>query len=98
MKTIVKIVKRLFLGIGTLVGLFVLYLFVIAILPGFSAPPQPFERAAQPVHTDAESSVEKEEVSFTVGGTPISAWLYLPEDLSVPAPAVVMGAGMASTT
>jgi pimeloyl-ACP methyl ester carboxylesterase len=97
MNTMIKIVKKILLGLGMLIGLFVLYLFVLAIIPGFSAPPQPLQRPVQPIHTDAKLSVAKKEISFTVEGTLISAWLYLPKDLSAPVPAVVMAAGAAGT-
>jgi cephalosporin-C deacetylase-like acetyl esterase len=39
----------------------------------------------------------KKEVSFDVKGTPISAWLYLPDNVSTPVPAIVMGNGAAGT-
>jgi pimeloyl-ACP methyl ester carboxylesterase len=39
----------------------------------------------------------RKDVSFEVKGTSVSAWLYLPEDLSVPVPCIVMGHGFGGT-
>lgn len=95
MKTIMKIAKRILVGIGILIGVFALYLFVLAIIPGFSAPQQLMERpTGQP---ETGPSALKKDVSFDVKGTPISAWLYLPDDISAPVPVVVMGNGAAGT-
>jgi uncharacterized protein len=96
MKTILKIVKKLFLGIGILVGLFVLYLFVIAIIPGFSAPKQTMERPAHPI-PQPDMGASKKEVSFDVEGTLVSAWLYLPDNAPAPVPAIVLAVGGAGT-
>jgi uncharacterized protein len=96
MKTIVKIVKRIFLGIGLLIGIFFLYLFVLAVIPNISTPQQPLDRVTPPV-SDTAPVAGKKEVSFDVEGTSISAWLYLPDDVSTPVPAIVMGNGAAGT-
>jgi pimeloyl-ACP methyl ester carboxylesterase len=46
---------------------------------------------------DAPPSPPKKEVSFEVKGTRVSAWLYLPQDISKPVPCIVMGHGFGGT-
>lgn len=66
--------------VGVIVGVFVLYLLVVAVVPGLSVPEQNVIKAEQP---PGEGSVRpsgpRKEVGFDVKGTPVSAWLYLPE-------------------
>lgn len=84
--------------IGILVGIFVLYLLIVALIPGISVPRQPLEKAQQPTgDADAKPTRSRKEVSFKVKGTLLSAWLYLPENLSAPVPCIVMGHGLGGT-
>jgi fermentation-respiration switch protein FrsA (DUF1100 family) len=45
----------------------------------------------------AKPSQSRKDVSFKVKGTSISAWLYVPEDLSTPVPCIIMGHGFGGT-
>jgi fermentation-respiration switch protein FrsA (DUF1100 family) len=84
--------------IGTLIGLFVLELAIVAFVLRFSVPKQPLEKAKQmPKEVDAKPSGLRKEVSFKVKGISLSAWLYLPEDLSAPVPCIIMGHGLGGT-
>jgi fermentation-respiration switch protein FrsA (DUF1100 family) len=84
--------------IGALIGLFVLELAIVAFVPGFSVPKQPLEKAKQPPkEVEAKPSRPRKEVSFKVKGTSLSAWLYLPENLSSPVPCIIMGHGLGGT-
>jgi len=84
--------------IGTLIGLFVLELAIVSFVLRFSVPKQPLERAKQmPKEADAKPSWSRKDVSFKVKGTSLSAWLYLPENLSVPVPCIIMGHGLGGT-
>ena len=84
--------------IGALIGLFVLELAIVAFVLRFSVPKQPLERAEKmPKEVDAEPARSRKEVSFKVKGTSLSAWLYLPENLSAPVPCIIMGHGLGGT-
>jgi len=84
--------------IGIIIGIIVLYLLIVTFSPGFSVPEQRLGKAKQltnEVHTKPSQS--RKDVSFKVKGTSISAWLYVPEDLSAPVPCVIMGHGFGGT-
>ena len=84
--------------LGTLIGLFILELAIVAFIPGFSVPEQPLEKRKQPVReSEAGRRPSRKNVSFTVKGTSISAWLYLPEDPSAPVPCIIMAHGLGGT-
>jgi pimeloyl-ACP methyl ester carboxylesterase len=84
--------------LGIIVGLFALYLLVVAVAPGISVPKQPLEktgRPGRPLHMKPPPS--RKDVRFEVGGVSIAAWLYLPESVTPPAPCIVMGHGFGGT-
>jgi fermentation-respiration switch protein FrsA (DUF1100 family) len=83
--------------IGVVVGVFAFYLLVVALLPGFSVPKQPLEAAVPSRPREAMPPGSRTDVSFQVNGTSLSAWLYLPDDLTAPVPCVVMGNGFGGT-
>jgi fermentation-respiration switch protein FrsA (DUF1100 family) len=89
-----KILKRILQGVIIVVCLFALYLLIIGIIPGFPEPRQPLKSTGVPT---AEPSIAKKDVHFKVNGTTVSAWLYIPENLSTPVPCVVMGHGFGGT-
>jgi pimeloyl-ACP methyl ester carboxylesterase len=81
-----------------MIGIFVLYLLIVALIPGFSVPKQPLEKSTR-LTSDvvAKPSRSRKDVRFTVKGSSLSAWLYLPEDLSAPVPCIVMAHGLGGT-
>jgi dienelactone hydrolase len=84
--------------IGGLIGLYIIELAIVSFLPGFSVPKQPLGQDKQP--TDEESAKppqSRRDVGFEVKGTKISAWLYLPENLSAPVPCIIMAHGFGGT-
>jgi hypothetical protein len=82
-----QIAVYILLGIGILIGLGGLYLLFVALVPGIRAPVQHLEKAKQPsVDVDVKTSRSRKDVSFNVKGTSVSAWLYLPENMSAPVP------------
>jgi len=92
------ILLHVVMGIAIVVGAFFLYLVIVATVPGFSVPAQPLETAIR--HTAgrrAERSESRKDVRFEVKGTSLSAWLYLPKDLSAPVACIVMGHGLGGT-
>jgi len=93
-----KIVKRILQGFGIFVGLIVLYLSIITFVPGFKVPEQPLDPDKPPIHeVSPKPSWTRKDVSFEVKGTLLSAWLYLPDNLSAPVPCVIMGPGFGGT-
>lgn len=87
---------------GALIGAIVLYLAVVIFAPGFAVSEQPLQRPESATEDGVASLPGKppesrRDVSFGVGGTSLSAWLYLPEDLSAPVPCIVMNHGFGGT-
>lgn len=84
--------------IGTLIGLFILELAIVAFIPGISVPKQSLEKVKQPTkEKDVKPSWSRKDVNFKVKETSLSAWLYLPENLSAPVPCIIMGHGLGAT-
>ena len=93
-----RIVKRILQGIGIIIGIIILYLSFITFVPGFNVPEQRLEKAEQLIkEVDTKPSLSRKDVSFKVKGISISAWLYLPENLSAPVPCIIMGHGFGGT-
>jgi len=93
-----EIVIMILQVIGIIIGIFVLYLLIVALAPGFSIPKQRLEKAKKSTQEiDPKKPWSRKEVSFQVKGTALSAWLYLPEDLSDPVPCIIMGNGLGGT-
>ncbi|MGB2980252.1 MAG: alpha/beta fold hydrolase, partial [Candidatus Zixiibacteriota bacterium] len=71
---------------------------IVTFIPGLSVPKQPLRRPEpMPKREDAKPPQSRKDVTFQVKGTAISAWLYLPENLSAPVPCIVMGHGFGGT-
>ncbi|MFC1543399.1 alpha/beta hydrolase [Candidatus Neomarinimicrobiota bacterium] len=90
----------LYIGIviSAIVIAYIIFMFTMALVPRGPVPAQSLEKAAQPTgKADTRLSVAREDVTFDVKGTPVSAWLFLPEDRSAPVPCIVMGHGLGAT-
>ena len=84
--------------VGILIGLFVLELAIVAFIPGFSVPKQRMEKAKKSTkEIGPKKPWARKDVSFQVKRTSLSAWLYLPENLSAPVPCIIMGHGLGGT-
>ncbi len=84
--------------IAIAVGLIVLELAIVGIAPGFAVPKQPLKGARQKGGKASEQTHSKrKDINFQVDGTPLSAWLYLPDDLSALVPCIVMVHGFGGT-
>ena len=93
-----KIVKKILQGLGIFIGIIVLYLSIVTFVPGFKVLEQPLEQRKQLNNDlDTKASSKRQHVSFKVKGTSISAWFYLPDNLSVPVPCIIMGHGFGGT-
>ncbi len=66
-------------------------------MPGFSVTKQPIPYSKQQPKVRSRSPNFKIDVSFSVKNTAISGWLYLPDDLSLPVPGVIMNHGFGGT-
>jgi pimeloyl-ACP methyl ester carboxylesterase len=98
MAILIMILKIIGIIIVILLGLFVLELAIVTFAPGFSVPEQPLEKDQQVTREEeAKPPRSRKDVTFQVNGTLISAWLYMPEDLSVPVPCIIMGHGFGGT-
>jgi fermentation-respiration switch protein FrsA (DUF1100 family) len=95
---VITILQVIGIIIGILVGLFVVELAIVAFVPGFSVPKQPLEKVKQPTRdVGSKPSWSRRDVNFNAKGTSLSAWLYLPENLSAPVPCIIMGNGFGGT-
>ncbi len=83
--------------IGYLLGIIILYLGIVIFAPGFSVPKQPMQKAKQPSKKEIKPPKSRKNVSFKVGETVLSAWLYLPENLSAPVACIIMSHGFGGT-
>ena len=93
-----KIVKRVLQGLGIMIGIIVIYLLIVTFIPGINVPEQPLEQGKQLTkELDTKPSVSRKNVSFKVNETSLSAWLYLPENLSAPIACIIMGHGFGGT-
>ena len=98
MGIVITILQVIGIIIGILVGLFVVELAIVAFVPDFSVPKQPLEKVTQPTRdAGSKPSWSRRDVSFKAKGTSLSAWLYLPENLSAPVPCIIMGHGFGGT-
>jgi len=98
MGIVITILQVIGIIIGILAGLFVLEVAIVTFVPGMSVPKQRLERARQMTErAEAKRPRSRRDVTFQVKGTSISAWLYLPENLSAPVPCIVMGHGFGGT-
>ena len=91
-----KIIIRLMQSIVIIVGGAALYLFVVGIIPGISAPAQPLKRTKTP-EPGPDAVPGRSDVQFYVDGVVVNAWLYLPASRTGPVPCVVMAHGLGGT-
>jgi uncharacterized protein len=84
--------------IASIIALFILELLFVSLYPNVRVEPQPL---ISPKPAQATPGIKKiltkQEVSFPVNGTPVSAWLFLPAGVSSPVPCIVMAHGMGGT-
>jgi fermentation-respiration switch protein FrsA (DUF1100 family) len=82
-------------GFGILIGIVVAYLLGVSFIPGIKSPKQPLKKSIEKI--GVKPSALRKDVSFKVRRQSISAWLYLPKDLSAPVACIVMGHGLGGT-
>ncbi|MBA7643305.1 Quorum-quenching protein AidA [subsurface metagenome] len=90
----------MYIGIvmGAIIVGYAIFMLIMALVPRKPVPEQHLEKTPQPAgEADAILSAARKDVSFEVKGTAISAWLYLPGDLSAPVPCIILGHGLGVT-
>jgi cephalosporin-C deacetylase-like acetyl esterase len=93
-----KILFVALICLGILVGMCTLYLLSVALMPGFPSPQKPLQRGMRRKgEGDSEATSSRRELTFEVNGIPVSAWLYLPDDVQGPVPCIIMGHGAGGT-
>jgi len=98
MEIAITILQVIGIIIGILIGLFVLEVAIVTFIPGMSVPKQPLVGAKRMAEKqDAKPPRSRKDVTFQVKGISLSAWLFLPENLSAPVPCIVMGHGFGGT-
>ncbi len=93
MKILLKIIKWILIGTGGLAGIFFLYLLVIGLVPGITAPKQPLPETGGEGGKKTKAPY-RADITFTVKGARVHGWFYLPDNRSAPAPCVVMAHGL----
>ncbi len=84
--------------IAAIIGAFFIELLIAALYPGVSVQKQYLtKRVETPQSGEISRLGTRKDVSFKVDGSSISAWLYLPENLSSPVACIVMGNGLGGT-
>jgi len=93
--TILKVICIVF---GIIIGIIILYLIIVIFAPGFNVARQPLPISESTVKGMSDKPlVLRKNVSFNVGGIKVTAWLYLPQDLSAPIPCIIMNHGFGGT-
>ena len=92
-----EIVNIVLLGLGVFIGIILFYLVVIIFFPVLSVAKQPMLNVKQPDKEDMKPPKCRKDVSLEVGNTALSAWLYLPKNLSTPVACIVMSHGFGGT-
>lgn len=88
--------QGLMLGLGIVVGLILIYLVVLVFFPILRVVAQPIEKAL--ADTDREAAPDcRQDVRFSVDGTDLHGWLYLPAERQGPLPAIIMSTGFGGT-
>ena len=94
---VLRVLMYIGLGIACLAGAYILYMLIIAVIPGFKVPRQPLPKHGKPVQR-ARRADTRGEVDFPVEGTQVRGWLYLPDGrVSAPYPCIVMAHGLGAT-
>lgn len=92
-----EIVNIVLLGLGVFIGIILFYLVVIIFFPVLSVAKQPMLNVKQPDKEDMKPPKCRKDVSLEVGNTALSAWLYLPKNLSTPVACIIMSHGFGGT-
>lgn len=85
------------LSLGALIGTYMVYAVIVAVIPGLSVREQPLGKGKRQPREDGAPVGSRRDVAFEVEGTRVRGWLYLPEERSSKAPCVVMGHGLGGT-
>ena len=81
--------------IGIIIGLIIVYFLIVGLMPVIEAPK--LSLAGMKAVSGTSTATHRREVSFTVKGDTINAWLYLPDAGDENLPCVVMANGTGGT-
>ena len=95
---ILSILSTIGIILGIIIGSYIIFLLIMALGSRKPVPEQHPEKARKPAQVnDIKRFGPRKDVSFEVKGMKLKAWLYLPENLSVPVPCIIMGHGLGGT-
>ena len=88
-----------FLALGVIFAISLLYLLVVALVPGIKAPAVSVkkEKGTGGGENDLSQISSKTHVSFAVKDTKIRGWLFLPRDMAEPVACIIMAHGFGGT-
>ena len=90
-------IKKITVGFFVLVTAILVYLIVIIFFPVLSLPKQSFNKSKRQ-NGRKQAPPSRQDVHFSIKGTMLSAWLYMPERrMTDPMPCVVMSTGFGGT-
>ena len=90
-------VTGIFIGLGILIGVVLIYLIVIIFFPILSVTKQPIVDQTGNRNENTKPPGYRFDAQFTVDELNISAWLYLPEDSAEAVPCIIMSHGFGGT-
>jgi len=84
--------------LAVIVGAYIIFMLFMALLPRKPLPKQPLTKASSHANIqDIGPTDTRNNVSFEVKGTSLSAWLYLPENQNQSVPCIIMAHGLGGT-
>ncbi len=87
--------------LGALIGAYLLWMLVAALVPARAVPPQPLGPSSPSARTSlphaAPPHPPRRDVGFTVGASQVRGWFYAAPGADRPAPCVVMAHGLGGT-
>jgi len=86
------------IAIAAVIVLFIFEILVAALYPGVTVPQQKLAGESGRTRPVQQGILKgRQDVSFDVHGTTISAWFYLPENISSSLPCIIMASGLGGT-
>jgi len=85
--------KKLLIGLGIFILLFIVSMVIIIFTPLLSEPEAAFSEDMNQTNIDRPSPENRESISIKVGNDIVKAWLYLPQNHQLPVPCVILSNG-----
>lgn len=84
------------IGLGSLIGIIIVYLVRVIFLP-FKKVPGQVVPVTNALELNGKVSEHRQNMSFVIDGDKVDGWLYLPENVEKPVPCVIMSNGFCGT-